>query len=550
VAATVSDFQPDEFFGDADDVARRTLGTSFVSHTPSIQISHELEPMVMSACTALCTDPVTFQRGGQLVHIARVDADERRIQLPMGTPVIRPMSRATLRVRLSECVEWRKPVRGKPGDPPAFFNVRPDEAAVSAVHEQGEWNGMRVLVGISETPIVRPNGSIVQSSGYDDETGFVFVPSAEYPPIEPEPSQAEAQAALAELNDLFADFEFSTDEGHAVPIAAILTIIGRAGVDGSVPAFVIEAAVRGAGKTLCSDIISMVATGRSASRTTYPDDDDELRKVLDGYALQGAAFISMDNVARPLGGAALDAFLTARDEVTVRELGRTGQKSVPWRSTVLATGNNISIRGDTGRRVLFARLEPTAERPEDRTNFQHTDLVGYTRENRPRLVAAALTILRAYAVAGRPDVLGATWGSFEGWTALIPAAIRFAGGPNVLNARLGNTDDVRDSEFATLRTLLGGIAMLAGKETLRARDVLAALWPPGRDQHSSPDGYDDLRDAVESITRSKPGRPPSSRQLADALRGLRGRWIGGQRLFGEPGAKGVTKWGIEATAAS
>lgn len=537
---------PKDFFEDADELAARLFGTDQVSTIPQILISTDLDGMTQSAIHALCRDWYTYQRGGALVHIAAVDADERRKLLPTGTPIIRGMSRATLRVRLSEAAEWRRAAPPKPGAPPAFFDTRPDEHVVGAVLEAGSWPGMRVLIGVSETPLLRRDGEIVQQPGYDADTGFVFVPSTEYPPIEQEPTPEEGQQAYAELRDLFSDFEFSSPEGNALPIAAILTIVARSAIDGSVPAFLIEAAVRGAGKTLCSDVISMVATGRCASRTTFPEEDEELSKVLSGYALQGAALISLDNVSRPFGGSALDAFLTARDSVDVRTLGQTGQRTVPWIATILATGNNIQIRGDTGRRVLFSRLEPKCERPEDRTGFAHPDLVGFARENRARLVVAALTVLRSYVCAGRPTTIDGTWGSFEGWTSLVPSAIVFAGGPNVLKARLGAGDDMRDTELGAIRTLLAGMTMLCRNGGMKARDVVHVLWPKSGRDPETPDGYDDLRDAIETLTRAKSGRAPTSKQLSDVFRAMRGRWIDGRRIVDEGGEKGTAKWIVEA----
>jgi putative DNA primase/helicase len=46
--------------------------------------------------------------------------------------------------------------------------------------------------------------------------------------------------------------------------------------------------------------------------------------------------------------------------------------------------------------------------------------------NRPRLVAAALTLLRAYVVAGRPEPVRRV-PSFEAWSALVPSALVWAG---------------------------------------------------------------------------------------------------------------------------
>ena len=339
-----------------------------------------------------------------------------------------------------------------------------------------------------------------------------------------------------------------------MPIAAILTLAARPAIDGSVPGIVIEASTRGSGKTLLADAIAIIATGRAASRTTHPVEEDELRKVLDGYALQGATLVAIDNVTRPLGGAALDACLTARDTVEVRELGRTGNRTVPWRALVVATGNNVEYAGDTIRRVLVSRLEPIQERPEDRTDFRYADLPTHVRAERPRLVVAALTILRAYVVAGRPNVGTGTWGSFEAWARIVPPAIIHAGGADVLGARLAS-DTSHDPVAASLAAILVHLARLdVDGRGMTARAIVDALYPSGRTpdgRTQAPDGYSELRDAIEAITRCRAGLTPTARQIGDAFTRLRGRWIDERRLMSATGGRAkVAVWRVESAVTS
>ena len=84
----------------------------------------------------------------------------------------------------------------------------------------------------------------------------------------------------------------------------------------------------------------------------------------------------------------------------------------------MATGNNLVIGADTARRTLYCRLESLHERPEDRIDFKHSDLLGYVRVNRGRLAVAAVTILRAYFAAGKP-----AWRGLEAAAAKVRAAV-------------------------------------------------------------------------------------------------------------------------------
>src|SRR5262249_48959668 len=75
-------------------------------------------------------------------------------------------------------------------------------------------------------------------------------------------------------------------------------------------------------------------------------------------------------------------------------------------------------KGDTARRVVPIDLESLLERPQDRKDFQHPMLLEWVRQEYPRLVSAALTVLRAYFVAGCPKQ-NVTYGSFEAWSDLV-----------------------------------------------------------------------------------------------------------------------------------
>lgn len=250
-----------------------------------------------------------------------------------------------------------------------------------------------------------------------------------------DPTQGDANAALLELNEVFADFPYAKESHASVPIAALLTLLGRPAIEGACPAFLFDASTRGSGKTLQSDAISLIATGRTSAKMAYPMHDEELEKVLGAYALRGASLINFDNVNRLFGGGPLDRCLTAEDTVELRILGKSEIPTLRWRAVIVATGNNLALAGDTARRVLVARLESPLENPESREDFRHPDLLDWVRQEQVRLVYAGLSVLRAYFVAGRPDVGIKPWGSFGPWSKLVAAAIVHAGGANPMDAR-------------------------------------------------------------------------------------------------------------------
>src|SRR5690606_41043849 len=78
--------------------------------------------------------------------------------------------------------------------------------------------------------------------------------------------------------------------------------------------------------------------------------------------------------------------------------GRHTIFSRDWSSDVCSS----DLAADTTRRIIHIRLDVLEEKPEERTGFKHPELLTWIRQNRPRLLTAALTILRAYCNAGMP----------------------------------------------------------------------------------------------------------------------------------------------------
>jgi hypothetical protein len=77
------------------------------------------------------------------------------------------------------------------------------------------------------------------------------------------------------------------------------------------------------------------------------------------------------------------------------------------------------------------------EKPEDRdaATFKVADLRGWLTQERPRLVAAVLTLLRAWIEAGAPMWSGRPIGSFENWSLVIGGILETIGVPGFLGNR-------------------------------------------------------------------------------------------------------------------
>src|SRR5262249_37424440 len=151
---------------------------------------------------------------------------------------------------------------------------------------------------------------------------------------------------------------------------------------------------------------------------------------------------------------------------------------LPLNVVFFATGNNLGVRGDALRRIVPCRLETTEERPEERTGFSIPgDLLAYVKEHRGRFVASALTILRAYVVAGQPDQNLAPM-DYPAWCGLIRNAVAWVTSYDPCQTRRELI--VNDEETNQFKALVDGwqeLCQLENEKALTAAQAVRALEP-------------------------------------------------------------------------
>jgi putative DNA primase/helicase len=285
----------------------------------------------------------------------------------------------------------------------------------------GDWN-LPVLAGIIGAPHLRRDGSLHDVPGYDPVTGLLYRPECKFDSIPERPTRDDAIAAMRPFDDLLAGFPFVTPADKAVALSAMLTALDRHNMPAA-PLHGFSATVAGTGKSKLADIVSILATGRPAAVKGQPGTEDELEKRLNSELLQGASIICIDNCEHTLQSAFLCQMLT-QETVSIRVLGQSKNVDASTTATVMATGNNLQVTGDLTRRVLVCSLDARVEHPE-RRKFDW-DAKDVAKEQRGRLVAAALTILRAWRTAGT-RVECSPLGGFEAWSARVRAPLLWLG---------------------------------------------------------------------------------------------------------------------------
>lgn len=477
-----------------------------------------------------------YSRAGELVAV-REGAD--------GRAGIQELQRNGLRVELNRLAEWtRYKYAYKEW---TEIRIDPPLEIVDGLREKGAWPQLRELRGLTLTPTIRADGSLIVEPGYDRTSGVCFAPmrdeewkTALSANGNVEPNQMRAKQAIQEIKDVLVDFPFQNPAHQSVVLACLLTALARNAIDGPAPLFLFDSTAPRSGKGLLAHTIAMIATGRSAG-VSVQTRDEEAEKRVTSLLLAGEPIILLDNVEKPLGGAVLDAAITA-DEWIGRRLGQSEMVRVTNRSTWLATGNNVAVRGDLAKRCLRCYLAPDCENPDERTDFRYPELLANVKKRRISLVIAGLIVLRAWFLAGSPHYAVTPFGGFEAW-APVRHALIWAGEPDPCLTRREVVDGA-DTVIGALGTLLGAWRTVYGNKALTAQDLAAATG-----LMALIDGDESkkaLHEALCELAGTDQGNI-SSRRVAWILRRYRGRIVNGLKLERmERGKRGFT-WTVENT---
>jgi hypothetical protein len=517
-----------------------SIGSGFSSSSddrPTIEITPNEHVVNDKAVEALKSDKSLFERGA-LVTVVYDGTDSHGIHRPAGAPRIVPVVTAGLRERFTKVARFVKRRSTKKGD--SFEHVHPPEFCAPAVLVRGNWPGIRRLNGVITSPVLRPDGTIVDTAGYDRATGLLYEPSGLLINVPSYPTAQQVNAAVESVLEIFADFPFATIEHKATAVAYVLTPLCRHAHYGPAPVFVSDSNVRGSGKTKLLQVGARIGTGRDLAVMTAPENDAEARKLITSIAIEGDSVVLIDNIGpQGFGLPSLDAAFTSTTWKD-RLLSRNETIELPMLTTWCASGNNVTMRADTARRVAHISLDSPLENPEERTGFKHPDLIGWVVAERPRLLSAALTILRGYCDAGRPSQGLPPWGSFEGWSDLVRQAVVWAGlaDPGLAREELRLRSDSEASGLAAL--------ILAWPEIdVDGTGVTASALVNELDKER--DDYQHLRATISELCPAPPGKLPGARSVGSKFRQIRGRVVGGKFFDCRP-VHGIAKWFIRSLA--
>jgi hypothetical protein len=368
-----------------------------------------------------------YRQGRTLVRISMPndpDRPARALATLWHGPVVVAVTAPWLRGELARLARFQKPDsdRMRPVDPPLSL--------CSTLIEVVDSSNMPELMGIVMHPTLRADGSVLDAPGYDAASGLLYLPdpSVKWPKIPDNPTRDDAVAAVQRLLRLLREFPFA--DGSAPPgtslsvaVATIVTVCLRKALR-SAPGTGITAPTAGTGKSLLTDLATTVATGRPVPAMSHCDDPAEEAKRIHAALMEGTPVLSIDNVVRPLKSDVLCSVLT-QERFSARVLGKSETQVVSTAVSVIANGNNLIVGGDLVRRFLICRMDTGAARPDE---IEHTfDPVEEARRDRGELVAAVITVVRAYLSAGCPSMGLKPFGSFGQWSTWVRSALVWAG---------------------------------------------------------------------------------------------------------------------------
>lgn len=486
-----------------------------------------------------------YHQRGQLVEIIH-DKPKHLGQLGFKTcgaedllsgPIVRRIPAETLPARLGRACRFRKEVRklneatGELETETSPIEPPPKVVKHLLNDRQLAFDHLPELKGVVSAPILRPDGSIFQTPGYDERSKYLLAPG-DYFPVVDSPTLEDAREAAAFLFDLVDECPFESKEDWAAWLAYLLTLIARPAIYEATPVWAFSANLAGSGKTMLSDLAHRIAFGRPIPIKTMepgtPAGKAEMTNEITACVVEGIPAVLWDNVRGTIAMAQFEAAVTS--EIWSRRLFHSNTENISkaMRVVFAVTGNNLEIAGDSSRRWLACQLLSVEDRPENR-QFKRSRIRAWVDQNRQKYLAAALTILRYRWVVGTMEngtlqnILPPV-ASFEEWCAVIRDSVFLATDldPWSTNAKVRKLDveaDALDMVHACLK---------------------GAAWTSAEIVEAAKNGGQ-IATMLEAIGC---GLPPTAHQVGKRLKPFLLRPRKGWRLVESKARGGLARWSV------
>lgn len=401
------------------------------------------------------------------------------------------------------------------GHPPKYSFPPKDIAVDLLQYPDKHWPQ---IDGVVRIPTVRPDGSILDTPGYDPDTRLWLAPEFALEPIPEKLTKLDIERAKALITMPIQEFPFIGPQDRTAALCALFEQIVRPMISGPRPFYVFEAPpnAQGSGKTLLAKIFQSIITGDEPFVSAIGQQNEEIEKRITTYLREGHPFLILDNLKSEISSTALEQLATS-PRWQARLLSTNQAPIVPQNTTWVLTLNAAKVNRDFSRRAVMCRLDSKTDKPWERTGFKLEDPVEWGRSRRGAIIRAILILVRAWVLDGMPRDTEVVRGSFESWARVMGGLMKHAGFTDLKRALLES--DEREASTEDHKFLIKLWLLQHPGQLLPAAQLGVLAQTNGL--------YDDR------LSRKK-SPLAIGRAMADILEGLAGRILEGWRVAKHP----------------
>lgn len=486
---------------------------------PIIQVKPgELEKALAAAELVLAESGEYYARNDRVVCV-RFDQLANRHQ-------VREMSGQDLMVAFAGLSKWSRFDKRK-GE---WTAIDPCPRVCKLLAESWRFSRLKALNGTVTQPYLRPDATISSEPGYDPETGILGLFKGGDLDFNLHPNRDDAEHAISILDDLLSECAFAAPEDRSAALSALLTAAVRPSLP-LAPMFHVMAHQPGSGKSYLCQLITALATSTPGSPVAFPRSNDACDKLLLSQLMKAPAVIEFDNLTADLRPFDKLCSALTSESLEGRQLGHSRTLVVPTRTLFLSSGNNVRPIEDMVRRCVSIHLDPGMEAPAARI-YKRPNLLDEVRRDRIKFIGAALTIVRAWVLAGQPSTGCPSLASYSEWSNWCRQPLLWLGQPDPAASVFKGLKE--DPSQLLLGRILVGWYEKHGSAPRMIRDVVKAAV------HL--DDTDDFRDALAEAAGGN--ESINARKLGHWLARNEGRIVGPYRLRKAPKTRNVENWQV------
>ena len=349
-----------------------------------------------------------------------------------------------------------------------FRRTLPLTSARACLQSDAFYNKLRKLERVNSVrmPVMRRDGRMeLLAEGFDDASGVFTLPSDvkidEAMPFE---------KGVSIINDFYSEFTWadmdtatgqSRSKAVAITGAFALFGLGLQRTEAARMGFVGRANTQGGGKSLALQIAISASFG--LPKNTPRSGEEEMRKVLDSAAMQGASYLFFDNLKKHLESPLLEAFMTT-PVWGGRVMGTQTFFEAKKSTILLITGNNLTLSPDLQRRLLQCDIfVENFDLQEQRLRRELNPVVLARPEVRGEFLSALWAVMRHWDKSGRPPAgtkeRPYRVATFAEWSDIFGGIVQCAGwgNPLVKPAEDQSADQKTPHQRQLVEQLAGGI---------------------------------------------------------------------------------------------